>query len=142
VAINPTSQFVEDVVRHHPETGVCQAAGEPDEETGARVAGPPRAFQYVLQGLAARPLFEKVSSTPLPDATLFDMASRTVVGRHVRGLRHGVAGQPRFALFVSRPRADMARDTIVAGDREETAAEDRGDLGVERQRHRPRHTGH
>src|SRR5690348_2629439 len=47
----------------------------------------------------AAALIEQVIGAPLPDVKFFNMAEFTIAGRRVRGLRHGMAGQPGFELF-------------------------------------------
>jgi glycine cleavage system aminomethyltransferase T len=42
---------------------------------------------------------EQVSGTSLPDVKFFNMAEFSIAGRRIRGLRHGMAGQPGFELF-------------------------------------------
>ena len=91
--------MVIDWVTFHLERGDYAATAERDDNSAVRRDGPPRLYRYELQGPTAAALIEQVTGAALPDVTFFHMAEFTVAGRRVRGLRHGMAGQPGFELF-------------------------------------------
>ncbi|MCA0145327.1 aminomethyl transferase family protein [Blastococcus sp. LR1] len=91
--------MVLDWVTFHLERGDYTASAERDDNSAVRRSGPPRLYRYELQGPTAAGLIEQVSGAPLPDVRFFSMAEFTIAGRRVRGLRHGMAGQPGFELF-------------------------------------------
>jgi vanillate/3-O-methylgallate O-demethylase len=91
--------MVIDWVTFHLERGDYAATAERDDNSAVRRSGPPRLYRYELQGPTAAALVERVSGGPLPDVKFFNMAEFTIAGRRVRGLRHGMAGQPGFELF-------------------------------------------
>ncbi|TFV48469.1 aminomethyltransferase family protein [Blastococcus sp. TF02A-35] len=91
--------MVLDWVTFHLERGGYRATAERDDNSAVRRSGPPRLYRYELQGPTAAALVEQVSGAPLPDVRFFGMAEFTIAGRRVRGLRHGMAGQPGFELF-------------------------------------------
>jgi vanillate/3-O-methylgallate O-demethylase len=91
--------FVLDWVQFHLERGNYKATTERDDNSAVRTSGPPRLYRYELQGPTAAALMEQVSGTSLPDVRFFTMAEFGIAGRRIRGLRHGMAGQPGFELF-------------------------------------------
>ena len=91
--------MVIDWVTFHLERGDYEATAERDDNSVVRASGPPKLYRYELQGPTAAALIEQVTGAPVPDVKFFNMAEFTIAGRRVRGLRHGMAGQPGFELF-------------------------------------------
>jgi glycine cleavage system aminomethyltransferase T len=91
--------MVIDWVTFHLERGEYQATAQRDDNSAVRASGPPRLYRYELQGPTAAAVVEQVSGAPAPDVKFFNMAEFTIAGKRVRGLRHGMAGQPGFELF-------------------------------------------
>ena len=91
--------MVIDWVTFNLERGDYQATLERDDNSAVRASGPPKLYRYELQGPTAAAIIEQVSAAPLPEVKFFNMAEFTIAGRRVRGLRHGMAGQPGFELF-------------------------------------------
>ena len=91
--------MVLDWVTFHLERGDYKASAERDENSHLRKSGPPKLYRYELQGPTAAAIVEQVSGAPAPDVKFFNMAEFTIAGTRVRGLRHGMAGQPGFELF-------------------------------------------
>jgi vanillate/3-O-methylgallate O-demethylase len=123
--------MVLDWVTFHLERGDYEATVERDDNSAVRASGPPKLYRYELQGPAAAALIQEVSGAPLPDVRFFTMAEFTVAGRRVRGLRHGMAGQPGFELF--GPWADGDAVPGTCSRRESTT----GSYGSARRRTRP-----
>lgn len=90
--------MVIDWVQFHLDTRDDKATTERDDNSAVR-SGPPTLYRYELQGPTAAALLEQAAGSPLPATRFFHMAEFTVAGRRVRGLRHGMAGQPGFELF-------------------------------------------
>ncbi|GAA0899328.1 aminomethyl transferase family protein [Pseudonocardia zijingensis] len=90
--------MVIDWVQFHLETGNYAATAERDDNSAVR-SGPPRFYRYELQGPTAAAVIEQATCAPLPETKFFHMAEFSIAGRRVRGLRHGMAGQPGFELF-------------------------------------------
>ncbi|OLT04643.1 glycine cleavage system protein T [Pseudonocardia sp. CNS-004] len=90
--------MVVDWVQFHLATGDHDATAERDDNSAVRT-GPPRLYRYELQGPTAAAVIEQATGAPLPATKFFHMAEFTIAGRRVRGLRHGMAGQPGFELF-------------------------------------------
>lgn len=86
-------------LQYNAETGGYQVTIERDENSAARLSGPPKLYRYELQGPTAGPLIEKLTGAPLPEVKFFTMTEFTIAGHRVRALRHGMAGQPGFELF-------------------------------------------
>ena len=120
VAVNPDGYLIGDAILFHLEEELFDLVGHPmvidwvtfnlergdydatverDDNSAVRTSGPPRLYRYELQGPTAAALIEQVSAAPLPDVKFFNMAEFEIAGRRVRGLRHGMAGQPGFELF-------------------------------------------
>ena len=120
VAVNPDGYLIGDAILFHLEEELFDLVGHPmvidwvtfnlergdykatverDDNSAVRKSGPPKLYRYELQGPTAAALIEQVSGAPLPDVKFFNMAEFTIAGRRVRGLRHGMAGQPGFELF-------------------------------------------
>ena len=91
--------MVIDWVTFHLERGSYQATAVRDDNSIVRKSGPPKLYRYELQGPTSLALLEQVTGAPVPEARFFSMAEFTIAGRRVRGLRHGMAGQPGFELF-------------------------------------------
>jgi len=72
---------------------------ERDDNSFDRASGPPKVYRYELQGPAAEKILEAATGEPVPSVKFFNMAEFAIAGRRVRGLRHGMAGQPGFELF-------------------------------------------
>lgn len=91
--------MVIDWVTFHLERGDYEATAVRDDNSIVRRSGPPTFYRYELQGPNSLALLEQVTGAPVPEARFFSMAEFTIAGRRVRGLRHGMAGQPGFELF-------------------------------------------
>jgi vanillate/3-O-methylgallate O-demethylase len=91
--------MVIDWVLFHLERGAYDATAERDDNSAVRTSGPPKLYRYELQGPAAAAVLEQATGAPLPGTKFFQMAEFTIAGHRVRGLRHGMAGQPGFELF-------------------------------------------
>jgi syringate O-demethylase len=88
-------------VQFHAETGKYDVKLERDERSAAKVGNPAvrKAYRYQVQGPNAVKVIEKLTGKPAPQIKFFDGCSFTIAGREVRGLRHGMAGQPGFELY-------------------------------------------
>jgi vanillate/3-O-methylgallate O-demethylase len=110
--------MVIDWVTFHLERGSYDATVERDDNSAVRTAGPPKLYRYELQGPTAAALIEQVSAAPLPDVKFFNMAEFAIAGRRVRGLRHGMAGQPGFELFGPWKDADAILSALLEAGRD------------------------
>lgn len=75
--------------------------------------GPPTFYRYELQGPVANEVMEKVFRGPVPTVKFFHIGDFEIAGRHVYGLRHGMAGQPGFEFFGPWEDADIVRDALM-----------------------------
>jgi vanillate/3-O-methylgallate O-demethylase len=91
--------MVIDWVTFQLDRGDYKAAAERDDNSIVRPSGPPKLYRYELQGPNAPAILERVTGAPPPDVKFFNMTEVTIAGRRVRGLRHGMAGQPGIELF-------------------------------------------
>lgn len=138
VAVNPEGDFIGDAVLFFLEEGLFDIVGHPmvlnwlqynaaigdydvtferDENSYDRVSGPPKVYRYELQGPNAVKVLQAATGVDVPDVKFFNMADFTIAGHRVRGLRHGMAGQPGFELF--GPWADgeeVLRALLEAGE--------------------------
>jgi glycine cleavage system aminomethyltransferase T len=134
VAVNPEGYLIGDAILFHLEEELFDLVGHPmvidwvtfnlergdydatverDDNSAVRASGPPRLYRYELQGPTAAAIIEQVSAAPLPDVKFFNMAEFTIAGRRVRGLRHGMAGQPGFELFGPWDDADAVLSALL-----------------------------
>ena len=91
--------MVIDWVQFHRERGDYDVTLERDENSAVRADGPPRFYRFELQGPTAVAVLTEATGGPVPETGFFRMTGFTVAGKQVRGLRHGMAGQPGFELF-------------------------------------------
>ena len=110
--------MVHDWVQYNLDVGDYDAATERDDNSFDRVSGPPKVYRYELQGPTAARLMEKLIGQPLPAVKFFHMATFTIAGCTVRGLRHGMAGQPGYELFGPWADGDRVRDAILDAGQE------------------------
>ena len=61
--------------------------------------GPPTFYRYQLQGPHANEVMEKLFGGPVPEVKFFHIGDFRIAGKDVKGLRHGMAGQPGFEFF-------------------------------------------
>jgi vanillate/3-O-methylgallate O-demethylase len=61
--------------------------------------GPPTFYRYELQGPLANEVMEKILGGPAPAVKFFHIGDFEIAGKHVYGLRHGMAGQPGFEFY-------------------------------------------
>lgn len=105
--------MVIDWVTFNLERGNYRATAERDDNSAVRTSGPPKLYRYELQGPTAAALLEQVSGAALPDVKFFNMTQLSIAGRRVRGLRHGMAGQPGFELFGPWEDADAVLSALL-----------------------------
>jgi glycine cleavage system aminomethyltransferase T len=110
--------MVIDWVTFNLERGDYDATVERDDNSAVRTSGPPKLYRYELQGPTAAALIEEVTGAPLPDVKFFNTAEFAIAGRRVRGLRHGMAGQPGFELFGPWEDGDTVLEALLGADRE------------------------
>ncbi|SOD98383.1 aminomethyltransferase family protein [Blastococcus haudaquaticus] len=106
--------MVLDWVTFNLERGDYEATVERDDNSAVRASGPPKLYRYELQGPTAAALIEEVTGAPLPEVRFFSMAGFTIAGRRVRGLRHGMAGQPGFELFGPWEDGEAVLDALLS----------------------------
>lgn len=75
--------------------------------------GAPTFYRYQLQGPHANEVMEKVFGGPVPEVKFFHIADVTIAGRPVKGLRHGMAGQPGFEFFGPWEDNVVVRDALL-----------------------------
>lgn len=56
-------------------------------------------FRFQVQGPRAWELLEKVCERPIGDVKFFNICRTSIAGIEVRGLRHGMAGEPGLEIF-------------------------------------------
>jgi len=75
--------------------------------------GSPTFYRYQLQGPHANEVMEKVFGGPVPEVKFFHIADVTIAGKPVKGLRHGMAGQPGFEFFGPWEDNIVVRDALL-----------------------------
>ena len=61
--------------------------------------GDPTLYRYELQGPDANAVMERLFDGPVPELKFFHIGDFTIAGKHVKALRHGMAGQPGFEFY-------------------------------------------
>ncbi|MCR2783238.1 MULTISPECIES: aminomethyl transferase family protein [unclassified Microbacterium] len=80
--------------------------------------GPPTFYRYELQGPFANEVMAKLFGGPVPEVKFFHIGDFTIAGRAVKGLRHGMAGQPGFEFFGPWADNEVVLEAILAGGAE------------------------
>ena len=106
--------MVIDWVLFHLERGDYDVETERDDNSAVRVSGPPKYYRYEIQGPTAVAVLEEATGADLPETKFFNMADFSIAGRTVRGLRHGMAGQPGFELFGPWEEGDAVFAALLA----------------------------
>jgi vanillate/3-O-methylgallate O-demethylase len=104
--------MVIDWVQFHAETGDFDVEFERDDNSIVRT-GDPRLFRYELQGPTALAIIEKLTGGPVPKIGFFHMGRFPIAGLEVRGIRHGMAGQPGYELFGQWAEGERVRDALL-----------------------------
>jgi vanillate/3-O-methylgallate O-demethylase len=105
--------MVHDWVQFHIERDGRNVRTERDDNSFDRVSGPPKTYRYEVQGPTALDVLEKAAGA-VPATKFFNMADFEIGGRRVRGLRHGMAGQPGFELFGPWDQRNEVLDALLA----------------------------
>lgn len=58
-----------------------------------------RHYRYQIQGPKAAEVLQKLNGGPLPEIKFFNFDTINIKGRKVRGLRHGMAGEPGLEIW-------------------------------------------
>ena len=97
-------------IHFHAETGGYDVKVWRDDSSAMRVGGgDPVVYRYQLQGPGAMNIIRDLIGEEPPKLKFFYMTHFTIAGKHVRALRHGMAGEPGFEIW--GPWAD--RDAVV-----------------------------
>ncbi|OYN94087.1 glycine cleavage system protein T [Enemella evansiae] len=105
-------------LQYQAEKGGYKVDLERDENSMDRPSGPPKTYRYEIQGPVALEIIEKASGTSVSDVKFFNMADVTIAGHRVRGLRHGMAGQPGLEMFGPWEERDAVLDALLAAGEE------------------------
>jgi vanillate/3-O-methylgallate O-demethylase len=101
-----------DWVQYNAVTGDYDVSVEMEPPSHLR-DGPPASFRYQVQGPNALPLMEEATDDDLPEVPFFRIGEFTIAGHTVRGLRHGMTGQPGFELFGPWEHSEEVKGTIM-----------------------------
>jgi syringate O-demethylase len=101
-------------IRFHAEREPYDVTLELDERSAARTDPfNRRHYRFQLQGPAAMDVMAALLGKAPPQIRFFHICDLTIAGRPVKGLRHGMAGQPGFELSGPYAEGDAVRDAIV-----------------------------
>jgi len=119
VAVNHDGYVIGDNILFHLEEDEFQAVGIPpsinwlhyhavtggydvriwrDDNSFYR-KGDPVNYRYQIQGPGAMDVIREATGQEAPKLKFFYMTHFTIAGKHVRGLRHGMAGEPGFEIW-------------------------------------------
>lgn len=96
-------------VHYHAATGDYDVEVWRDDNSLVR-PGDPVVYRYQVQGPKAMDVIRRAIGGEPPQLKFFEMTHFTIGGRHVRALRHGMAGEPGFEMW--GPWAD--NDAVLA----------------------------
>jgi glycine cleavage system aminomethyltransferase T len=106
-------------IQFHAAKGGYDVKLELDERSAARKDPFNRKFyRFQIQGPNALKVMEKALGKPAPQIKFFHMCNITIAGKPVRGLRHGMVGQPGFELFGPYAEGEAVREAIVRAGEE------------------------
>lgn len=72
-----------------------------------------RHYRFQIQGPKAAAVLNKLNGGPIPDVKFFTMDSINIMGRQVRCLRHGMAGEPGLEIWGPYAEGDEIREHIL-----------------------------
>jgi len=107
-----------DWVEFNVASGNWDVTTDRDPQTQDRGGRPPVVYRYEVQGPLAAALMEKVTGSPLPEVKFFGMTDFQIVGKRVRALRHGMAGEVGFEIFGPWEEGNAVRDAILKAGEE------------------------
>ncbi len=100
-------------VEYHAATGGWDVKAERDERWALRNDGKRKSYRFQIQGPNALQVIAKAIGRPAPDLKFFNMTMLKIAGRDVRGLRHGMVGQPGFELFGPWNEGEEIRQALI-----------------------------
>jgi len=84
-----------------------------DPNSAVRENGDPVLYRYELQGPRANHVVEKLTGEPVPAVKFFHIHDFSFAGTTVRGLRHGMAGEPGFEFLGPYEEGEQVRAAIL-----------------------------
>ena len=106
-------------VEYHAATGDWDVTVERDERTAVRPDPENRkSYRFQLQGPNAMKTLEVAMGQTPPDLKFFHMTTIEIAGKHVRALRHGMAGQPGYELFGPWADGETVRQALIAAGKD------------------------
>jgi vanillate/3-O-methylgallate O-demethylase len=100
-------------VQFHAQSGRFDVKVMRDDATGANPNGKRKLYRFQVQGPNALKVLEKATGGALRDIKFFNLGELTIGGRHVRALRHGMAGAPGLELFGPLDEGEEVRAAIL-----------------------------
>ena len=105
-------------VTFHAETGDYDVKVELDQRWALRTDNRRKSYRFQIQGPNAMQLTAKALGKAPPDLKFFNMTSVKIGGKHVRALRHGMAGQPGFEFFGPWDDGEAVRQALIKAGEE------------------------
>jgi len=90
--------FASDWLLFNAERTTHELTAEKNDNWSVRQA-PRDVFRIQIQGPEALDLVTEAAGGTLPDVSFFGIGAFTVAGKHVKALRHGMAGTPGFEIY-------------------------------------------
>lgn len=106
-----------DWVHFHAATGDYDVTFWRDDNSLVR-QGDPVCYRYQVQGPQALEVMRRVIGEEPPRLKFFAMTHFTIAGRHVRALRHGMAGEPGFEMWGPWEDNDAVLSALLAAGEE------------------------
>ncbi|MEX0285819.1 MAG: aminomethyl transferase family protein [Paracoccaceae bacterium] len=100
-------------MHYHAETGGYDVTVWRDDSSAVR-QGDPVNYRYQIQGPGAMDIMRDATGEEPPKLKFFHMCHFTIAGKHVRGLRHGMAGEPGFEIWGPWEDHDAVHGALLA----------------------------
>ena len=85
-------------MHYHAETGGYDVEIVRDDSSAVR-QGDPVCYRYQIQGPGAMDVVKEATGEEPPKLKFFHMTHFSIAGKHVRALRHGMAGEPGLEIW-------------------------------------------
>lgn len=100
-------------VTYHAQAGGYDVELATNADSAVRREGDPWFFRFQVQGPYALDLIERAYGHALPETKFFHSQMTTLVGRPVRALRHGMAGQAGFELIGAYADYQVVKEALI-----------------------------
>jgi len=101
-------------VKYWGQDGGYDVEFDTDPDSSVRKDRDPELFRYQVQGPLAMDVIDRAFGGPLPDIAFFHSQPVTLAGKHIRALRHGMAGQAGYEFIGRYEDHQAVKDALLA----------------------------